>query len=146
MINCVEKLFLRENTTMFANQDIFIIHQKNFDCNKNLEEEEEDNSTPEETLLEQECTSFLAKMYPKNKVLYLVTKILANRNMLNENLFFLSFPSVHLADFCSFINNKFGKKEKTDKKIFKICKELQNQGIKFPRITIKNPVAQRLLT
>jgi hypothetical protein len=39
----------------------------------------------------------------------MVFKILQPLNLIDNNLFFTSFPNIHVADFCSFINNKFEK-------------------------------------
>jgi hypothetical protein len=73
----------------------------------------------------------------------MVFKILQPLNLIDNNLFFTSFPNIHVADFCSFINNKFEKNGGTDQKFIKLCKFLRSNQIKFPKIAIKNPVAQK---
>ena len=84
-------------------------------------------------------------MYPKQKFLTLVFDILITNNLIDENLYFIPFQQVHIADFCTFLNNNFGKLNSTDGKYIKLCKYFQNLNLKFPKVGIKNPVAQKYL-
>jgi hypothetical protein len=87
---------------------------------------------------------FIAKTYPKQKYLPLVFSILEKHNLIDDNLFFIPFQ-LHVADVCAFLNNRFGKILTTDLRYIKLCKFLQSHKIKFPKISIKNPVAQKYL-
>jgi hypothetical protein len=141
MINYAEQLFSENKAIMFANQEIFVIHNANETCeNKNSNQSSDDNS------ILNECKAFLTCSYPKNKVLPLIIKILINNNLINEDLFFTLYPNIHIADFLSFINNKFGKKDTYDPSMLKLCKFLNGQSIRFPKIALKNPEAQKLLS
>lgn len=139
LINCVDKLFKDQVTTMFANQETYVIHNATHTCGT-----DENKNEPSKTL--DECYRFLKDSYPKNQILKVVVKILIQNNLLNENLFFKLFPRIHLADFCSHINNKFDKKFPPDKNMLKLCKYLQNQKINFPLKAVKNPMVQKYLT
>lgn len=44
-----------------------------------------------------------------------------------------------------FINNKFFKEKKIDPKFVKMCKWFQNNNIRFPKSSVKNPWAQKYL-
>jgi hypothetical protein len=140
MINYAEKLFTENKAIMFANQEIFVIHNADETCNKLKTDKNADNS------IFTECQSFLTRSYPKNKVLPLILKILTKNNLINEDLFFTMFPNIHIADFLSFINNKFGKNNSYDPSMFKLCKYLNAQAIRLPKIAIKNPAAQKLIS
>jgi len=120
---------------MFSNNTVFVIHPKNKPCGQQLK-----NSS--DTLNDQ-VFEFIKNTYPKQKYLAMVFKILQPLNLIDNNLFFTSFPNIHVADFCSFINNKFEKNGGTDHKFIKLCKFLRSKQIKFPKIAIKNPVAQK---
>ncbi len=120
---------------MFSNNTVFVIHPKNKPCGQQLK-----NSS--DTLNDQ-VFEFIKNTYPKQKYLAMVFKILQPLNLIDNNLFFTSFPNIHVADFCSFINNKFEKNGATDQKFIKLCKYLRSKQIKFPKIAIKNPVAQK---
>lgn len=136
LINCVENLFKDKTVTMFANQEKYIIHSAQQPC--------ESQKSPDSNV-KAECYTFINDTYPKNKLLPVVVKILTNHSLLDENLFFIPFPRIHLADFCSYINNKFDKNSKPDPLMFKLCKYLQNQKIKLPKIAVKNPAAHKYL-
>jgi hypothetical protein len=142
IINCVEKLFSEGKTIMFANQEQFTIHKSNAYCgplnNKNL-------TSNTSNMILTECNDLVTHSYPKNKILPIIIKTLTNHNMINKDLFFNTFPNIHIVDFLSFINNKFGKTENTENNMIKLCKYLNNNQIKFPKISIKNPVARKLL-
>ena len=123
---------------MFVNKEIFTIHDAKQPCGRTS------SSTPE---LDQQnhVLNFVKSTYPKQKYLILFFKILTKQNLTDENLFFNNFSSVHVADFCSFINNSFGKQDQTDLRFIKVCKYLQKLKLKFPKISVKNPVAQKFL-
>jgi Ovarian carcinoma immunoreactive antigen (OCIA) len=141
MINYVEKIFSEKKAIMFANQEIFVIHNANETCENKTENQISNNNSN----ILNECNAFLTCSYPKNKILPLIIKILINNNLINEDLFFISFPKIHIADFLSFINNKFGKKETCDNNMLKLCKFLRGKSIQFPKIALKNPLASKLL-
>jgi hypothetical protein len=88
-------------------------------------------------------SDFIQSTYPKQKYLKIVAKILEKHNLVNDDLFFASFTDIHLADFCSFINNKFDKKENI--RLIKLCKFIQSQKIRFPNVCIKNSSAKKYL-
>ena len=64
---------------------------------------------------------FIKTMYPKQKVLTLVFDIITQHNLIDEQLYFVQFQHVHIADFCTFINNKYGKFQSTDTRFIKLC-------------------------
>jgi len=97
---------------MFSNNTVFVIHPKNKPCGQQLK-----NSS--DTLNDQ-VFEFIKNTYPKQKYLAMVFKILQPLNLIDNNLFFASFPNIHVADFCSFINNKFEKKRCHWSKIYQI--------------------------
>lgn len=130
---------------MFANQQKFIIHNMKESCDLSISNDVNQNETNFNDI-ENQVNKFLQDSYPKNKMLPLVMKILLNHTMIDSDLFFVQFNNIHIADFCSFINNRFGKKEQTNPSMFKLCKFIQNKAIRFPKIAIKNPIAQKLLT
>jgi hypothetical protein len=88
-------------------------------------------------------SDFIESTYPKQKYLKIVAKILEKHNLVNNDLFFVNFPDIHLADFCSFINNKFDKKENA--RLIKLCKFIQTQKIRFANVCIKNSRAKKYL-
>jgi len=88
-------------------------------------------------------SDFIQSTYPKQKYLKIVAKIVEKHNLVNDDLFFVSFTDIHLADFCSFINNKFDKKENV--RLIKLCKFIQSQKIRFPNVCIKNSSAKKYL-
>lgn len=139
----MDKLFLGHSAEMFVNKTKYVIHKYNTPCGPLLATN--DNTTIH-TDIENKISSFLTQTYPKNKYLNLVFNILSKNNLINIDLFFTDFQKMHIVDFCAFINNRFGKKEKTDVQILKLCKFLRIKSIKFPKVCIKNPVALQLLT
>lgn len=139
IINYINRLILGDSATMFANQQKYVIHLENHSCQNML-------SNTQPNSVKREIDEYLASSYPKNKNLNLVAKILVTNNLLNDDLFFNEFSNVHFADFCAFINNRFDKIGKTNSNLVKFCKYLQKKHIKFPKIVIKNPVAQKIIT
>lgn len=128
---------------MFANQQKFVIHPMNKPCIDELSTSDQQHYSNN---IENLIANFLSISYPKNKVLHLVFSILVKQKLINDELFFIDFSTVHVADFCAFINNRFGKKDKTDVNMLKLCKFLQSKSIKLPRVSLKNPVAQKYFT
>jgi hypothetical protein len=122
---------------MFSNGEKYIIHKVDEPCGLTNEELSE---TPHQTVMD-----FIRNTYPKQKFLSLVFKIIEKHNIFDENLFCVPFPNIHVADICSFFLNRFGKHETTDTRYIRFCKFLQKKGIKLPKISLKNPVAQRYL-
>ena len=137
MINCVDFLFSGKTTTMFANHEKYIIHKKKDLCAS--------SETIQQSKIDDELNKFLALTYPKNKTIPIVLNILSKKNLINEDLFFNDFLDIHVADFCSFLNNRFGEKNKNPVKMIKFCKYLNNLSIKIPKLAIKNPVAYKIL-
>jgi hypothetical protein len=136
IINQVENLFNNtRRATMFANKQIFLIHDAKQDCSQPLGSTEEKVDTA--------VSDFIQSTYPKQKYLKIVAKILEKHNLVDTDLFFLNFTDIHLADFCSFINNKFDKKE--NGRLIKLCKFIQTQKIRFPNVCIKNSRAKKYL-
>lgn len=142
LINYIDQLFKNKKATMFANQQKFIIHKPNKYCDTM----KDNTNVSENSLIEDQILKFLNTTYPKNKYLPFVFKILVKKNVINDTLFFDHDHNIHIADFCAFINNRFGKKESTNPNMLKLCKYLQNKSVKFPKIAIKNPIAQNFLT
>lgn len=140
LVNSVEKLFLGKRTTMFANEKRFVIHSESSKCGPPPPAASAQNSD-----IENEIHLFLSHVYPKNKNLRLVFNIMMQHQLINESLFFVTFPHIHIADFSSFLLNRFDQQEKTSKEMIKLCKYLQRSKIRFPKIAIKNPIAQKLL-
>lgn len=140
MINCVDKLFSGKQTTMFHNKDIFTIHKINEICG--------DKSTSMENPvhhIQLQVTEFLKSTYPKQKFIPLFFNIMVKNNLIDDNLFIVGFSNIHLADMASFLNNKFGKPNTTDTRFIKLCKYLQACQLQFPKVSVKNPVAQKYL-
>jgi hypothetical protein len=136
IINRVENLFnATRQAIMFANKQTFLIHDAEQDCSRTLEPTEEKTNT--------DVSEFIQSTYPKQKYLKIVATILEKNNLINHDLFFLNFTDIHLADFCSFINNKFDKKENI--RLIKLCKFIQSQKIRFPNVCIKNSKAKKYL-
>jgi len=136
IINRVENLFNdTRQAIMFANKQTFLIHDAEQDCSQPLRSTEEKINTA--------IYDFIQSTYPKQKYLKIMAKILEKHNLVNDDLFFINFTDIHLADFCSFINNKFDKKENV--RLIKLCKFIQNQKIRFPNVCIKNSRAKKYL-
>jgi hypothetical protein len=137
LINCVEKLFQDKNVTMFVNKEIFLIHHQNQPCGI--------SQNQSKVFSKHKVFDFITNMYPKQKYLTLVFELIIEKNLIDDRLYFIDFSNVHVADFCTFINNKFGKINLTDHKYIKLCKYLQTQKLQFPKVSIKNPVAHKYL-
>jgi len=73
-----------------------------------------------------------------------VGKLLEKNNLINDDLFFVDFNDVHLADFCAFINNRFDKK-KENTRMTKLCKFIQSKRVRFPNVCIQNVRAKKYL-
>jgi hypothetical protein len=143
LINCVDQLISGKPTTMLTSQQKFIIHPDNQPCS--LTSYASSSVSNESEIIKNEIEDYLQTSYPKNKHLFWVFKILLSHDMINSSLFFKMLPNLHVADFCTFLNNKFDKPEKVNHDMIKFCKYLQKNSIKLPRITVKNPIAQKLL-
>lgn len=139
LINNVDQLFLGNQATMFASQQKFIIHKADETCDS------QNKTILQPNVIDTDVFEYLKQSYPKNKNIHIVFQILLKHNLIDENLFFVNFEHIHIADFCSFINNRFGKKEKTNVNIIKLCKYFNSLKLRFPKIAIKNPVAQTML-
>jgi len=122
---------------MFANQEKFTIHKSNVTCNDLFDK----NNT-----IEVEVYSFLNSIYPRQKHLKLIFKLLLKHNLINSDLNFVKFPNIHVADFCSFLTNPFVNDHKINPHIKRLCKYLQSLGLNFPKCAIKNKTAVKLLT
>lgn len=122
--------------TMFANKEVFVIHRADQDCSQPSESGEETSSNTA-------VSDFIIVNYPKQRFLKIVATILEKNNLVNSDLFFESFPQIHVADFIAFINNRFDKKENVS--LTKLCKFMQTKRIKFPQICIKNGRAKKYL-
>jgi hypothetical protein len=88
---------------------------------------------------------YISHSYPKQKFLKIISNILVKKNLLNSDLYFIDNDKVHVADFISFIINRFDKNNKPDARIVKLCKTLAHKNVKFPNVSIKNPQAKKLL-
>src|SRR5450830_737267 len=138
IINKVDNLFTTvQKATMFANKEQFVIHRADQTCQSDLTTE-----THVPSIVEQ-LKDFALVNYPKQKFLQIVFKIIAKNELVNDELFFINSSNLHVADFCSFINNRFDKKENIA--MIKLCKYIQNKRLKFPNICIKNPLAKKYL-
>jgi hypothetical protein len=136
IINQVENLFNNDKpAVMFANKQTFLIHDADKDCSQASSSPEEQTNTA--------VSDFIQSTYPKQKYLKIVAKILEKHKIVNEDLFFLNFVDIPLADFCSYINNKFDKKDNV--RMMKLCKFIQSQKIRFPNVCIKNSRAKKYL-
>jgi hypothetical protein len=129
---------------MFLNQKHFVIHAKNQPCDTRQNNSINSLSNNDNNVHNQ-IVDFIQTTYPKQKYLPILFKIMEPHNLIGKNLFFTSFSNIHIADFCSFINNKFAKLANTDTRFIKLCKYLQTQEIRFPKIAVKNPVAHKYL-
>ena len=123
---------------MFLNKDIFVIHKLNKPCGR---VESQENVVP----INEDVLTFISSTYPKQKFLPLFFKILLQNKLIDSQMFIDKFQNIHIADLCTFINNTFGKIEKTEVRFIKLCKYLQSLNLKFPKISVKNPVAQKYL-
>ena len=140
LINCIEKLFANQPTQMFYQNTIYVIHTADSVCQPPNRLSNDTTDSLNDTV-----NQFVSTYYPKNRFIALVFNVLLNHNLITKDLFFDQFPTIHIVDFASFIQNKFGDKHKIDPFMLKLLKSLQSQHIKFPRIAIKNPVAKKYL-
>ena len=141
----MEQLFFNKPVKMFANNTVYVIHNENESCDTSSLTDDNTNQSN----IQHEIESFLSQSYPKNKTLPLVFQILVKRNLINDDLFFHNFPDIHIADFCSFLLNKFvnkNSKSNHNSSMIKLCKYIKAENIKIPKIAIKNPVANKLIT
>ena len=149
LINCIETLFQTDKTgaaTMFVNDTVYVIHPADELCVKaDANASASSNISSDNVSIQDKMNEFFLTAYPKNKILPLVFKNIVAKQLVDHDLFFVKYPSVHVADFCSFINNKFGKESSSNVTYIKLCKFLKAQAIKFPHIIVKNPIARPLL-
>lgn len=127
---------------MFANKQKFIIHQANQTCAPKPVEDSHDEL---KSSLQNEIKLFIATNYSKQKFMSLVFDTLLKHNLINNDLIFVNFPNIHVADFCSHINNRFDKNNKSNTRMLNLCKYLQKNNIKFPFVCIRNPLARKFL-
>jgi hypothetical protein len=137
LINKIDCLLKGEEVIMLLGGEKFIIHKLSEPCDLHPTEHNMDMDSIHP------AKEFVIQTYPKQKYLKLVIDILDRHNLIDHNLYFTPFPNMHLVDVCAFFNNRFGKHESTDAKLIKLCKFLQKKQIKFPKVSIKNPVAQK---
>jgi len=122
---------------MFASKQLFVIHEADQSCSQESGfSQEPPNNT--------HVSEFIQETYPKQKYLTLVGKLLEKNNLINDDLFFVDFNDVHLADFCAFINNRFDKK-KENTRMTKLCKFIQSKRVRFPNVCIQNVRAKKYL-
>ena len=133
-------MFNGEKVTMFSNGEKFIIHKENEPCGLAADGAISESDSPHKNVME-----FIKETYPKQKYLPLAFAIIEKHHLFDDNLFCVPFPSIHIADICSFFLNRFGKNDNTDPRYIKFCKFLQKKGIRLPKICLKNPVAQKYL-
>lgn len=126
---------------MYVNNTLFVIHLHAKPCPLTMKNDV-NNSEP---TVQHHIDTFLQTTYPKQKYLPLLFSILRPHALFNQHLFFNDFMNVHIADFCSFIGNPFGKLASTDAKFIKVCKYIQSKHIVLPRVAVKNPVAAKFL-
>jgi len=138
LINKIDCLLKGEKVNMFLGGEKYIIHKLSEPCdllpieqNVNIN----DDIHP--------AKEYVNSTYPKQKHLKFAIDIIERNNLIDHNLYFIAFPDLHLADVCAFFNNRFKNKKSTDPRIIKLCKFIQTSKIKFPKVSIKNPVAQK---
>ncbi len=136
MINKVDQLIKNHHAEMFYQNDKYIIHKADQPCGAN----NPDESAPDD--LHTKIVAFIKQNFPRQKYVDLVFRTLTSHSVINDDLYFQSF-NIHIADFCSFINNKFCKK--MDSNYIKLCKHLQQLNIKLPRVSVQNPLARKFL-
>jgi len=137
IINQVDGLFDNKQTIMLLNKQQFVIHPADQNCSHPYDSDEETRGSTHPV------SEYILKKYPKAKFLDLAASILEKNSLLNEDLYFIDFPKIHLADFCAYINNRFNKTE--DVALTKLFKFMRSKNVKFPGITIKNPLAKKYL-
>jgi len=148
VVNYVDRLFQDSWATMFVNNEQFLIHPIHAPCSTTPEAPHSDDDDDQEDLtsIHHQVQDFVIQAYPKNKFLPMVFQKLVKCDLIDEDLFFKKFPTIHVADFCTFLNNRFYKKTKTGVQLLKLCKFIRSQRIKVPSIAIKNPLALRALS
>ena len=127
---------------MYVNNTLYIVHAHNKPCPLATHNSAEPTQQEQQ---QQHIDTFLRTTYPKQKYLPLLFSILHPHALFNQHLFFNDFNNVHIADFCSFIVNPFGKQNLTEAKFIKVCKYLQSKHIVLPKVAVKNPVAAKFL-
>jgi len=136
IINTIDTLLQGKNTTMFANNELYVIHPENISCV---------TSEPHHKSKKHNVLEFIQTMYPKQKFLSLVFEPLVRLQLIDDDLYFTHPLPIHVADFASFLNNKFSKNVPNSNKFIKLCKYLNTLNLKFPKVGIKNPMAQKYL-
>jgi len=121
---------------MFINKQLFVIHEIDQNCSQQSGSSQEPSNN--------HVTDFISVTYPKQKYLALVGKILEKHNLINDDLFFVDFNDVHIADFISFINNRFDK-QKENPRLTKLCKFMQSKRIRLANVCVKNNKAKKYL-
>jgi len=144
LINQIDLLLKGKQVTMFLNNEKFVIHKLDEPCG--VSDTNIGNTGSSVLSSQNNVITFIKETYPKQKYLPLAFAILEKHNLFDTNLFCIPYPNLHIADICSFFLNGFGKTDKTDARYIKFCKFLQKKGVKLPKISIKNPVAQKYLT
>ena len=87
---------------MFVNNERYVIHLQNELCGQA-------SSTIESEIppIKQQLSDFIVMNYPKQKFLNIIFNMLIIHILINDDLSFSDFSTVHIADFFSFINNRF---------------------------------------
>lgn len=141
IINRCEQLFEHKSVQMFSNKSIYVLHEKNTVCGKEREPDSEQFDPVNQELLE-----FVKETYKNPKHLKILANILSKKKLINNELCFVFNDQIHVADFFSYINNRFDKNDKpTDVRIFKLCKMFKENKIKLPYSCIKNIAARKYL-
>jgi len=144
LINTVDHLLRGKSATMFLNQQTYVIHPKNKPCALPVTITGP-SSQSHGSEVDLQIVEFLRTTYPKAKYLPYVFNILNSHTLFDKHLFFLKFQNIHIADFCAFLNNSFGKADSTETRFIKLGKYLHSLKIKLPKIAVKNPVAVKYL-
>lgn len=144
VINKVDSFFIRPHETikMFSGSQEYVIHLSTELCRSS--NPEDNHITTQNIKLEIE--QILQTMYPKQKYLTIVTNILIKNGAINNDLYLVDSPNLHIIDFFRFINNTFDKNIKPDAHMLQLCKQLQRKRIKFPIACIKNPIARKYIS
>ena len=122
---------------MFSSGEQFVIHKASQTCAADgIADIQPQHSSVQ---------AFVKETYPKQKHLVLIFDILEKHNLFDDNLFCIPFPNIHVADMCAFFLNRFYKNDNADGRYIKFCKFLQKKGVKLPKVSVKNPYAQKLL-
>ena len=145
LINTVDQLFCEKSATMFLNQQTYVIHPKNKPCAPSAIVNPSNQDSSNNSEVDPQIVEFLRSTYPKQKYLPYVFNILSSHALFDKHLFFVKFQNIHIADFCAFLNNSFGKVDSTETRFIKLCKYLQSLKLKLPKISVKNHVAVKYL-